>query len=224
MAQSTWAAKTNTWADDIYTWRATTIQESITFSGDTSLVLGYNTKYVVAADLTQVNFSELHEEDRVSLLNGLLDTSVSVSAVGTLIQTESIEFDSAVGNNASVIAELVGNITLGADTSIVNDVGTLIPVTAAISQVIFSELNEEDAIKLASALMDMSTGTTASASIVATLLGTLSHTQNLKNNINFEEGGTIGMTSSTNSNNNFLWNDITEDTSTTWTKVADPDE
>ena len=54
--------------------------------------------------------------------------------------------------------------------------------------------------------------------------GTLAGTSNIKNNVNFEESGTMGMTGSALSNNTFLWNDVTEDTDTLWTKISDPDE
>ena len=54
--------------------------------------------------------------------------------------------------------------------------------------------------------------------------GTLAGTSNIKNNVNFEESGTMGMTGSASSNNTFLWNDVAEDTDTLWTKISDPDE
>jgi hypothetical protein len=52
----------------------------------------------------------------------------------------------------------------------------------------------------------------------------LANTQNIKNNINFEENITLASAGLITSDNNLLWNYTTEDTSTTWTKVADPDE
>ena len=54
--------------------------------------------------------------------------------------------------------------------------------------------------------------------------GTLAGTSNIKNNVNFEESGTMGMTGSASSDNTFLWNDVTEDEDTLWTKISDPDE
>ena len=54
--------------------------------------------------------------------------------------------------------------------------------------------------------------------------GTLAGTSNIKNNVNFEESGTMGMTGSASSDNTFLWNDVEEDTDTLWTKISDPDE
>ena len=53
--------------------------------------------------------------------------------------------------------------------------------------------------------------------------GTLAGTSNIKNNVNFEESGTMGMTGSASSDNNFLWNDVEEDEDTLWTKISDPD-
>ena len=54
--------------------------------------------------------------------------------------------------------------------------------------------------------------------------GTLAGPSNIKNNVNFEESGTMGMTGSASSDNTFLWNDVAEDTDTLWTKISDPDE
>ena len=54
--------------------------------------------------------------------------------------------------------------------------------------------------------------------------GTLAIGNTIKNNVNFEESGTMGMTGSASSDNTFLWNDVTEDTDTLWTKISDPDE
>lgn len=54
--------------------------------------------------------------------------------------------------------------------------------------------------------------------------GIIAGTSNIKNNVNFEESGTMGMSSAASSNNTFLWNDVAEDEDTLWTKVSDPDE
>ena len=142
MGQSTWSAKATTWATDTSVWSNSTYQNTATFSAANDTSLGYNTKYPVAANMTQTIFSELHEED---------------------------------------------------------------------------------AIKLASAILGLSSGATASASVIVQVAALLANTQNLKTNINFEERATIGMAGSISSDNNFLWNDNAEDTSSTWTKVADPD-
>ena len=97
-------------------------------------------------------------------------------------------------------------------------------VSAVMTTVNLTQLNEEDAIKLVSASFANSLGTTANAYILAPVSGIIESELDIVNNVNFEERGTISMTSSQSSQNNFLWNDIQEDTSSTWTKVADPDE
>lgn len=143
MAQSTWANKATTWDTDTNVWANETYQHTAIFNAANDASLGYNTKYAVDAILTQLNLSEL---------------------------------------------------------------------------------NEEDAIKLATALLGTAVGTTAAANIIAPVSGTLSNTNTIKNNVNFEESGVIGMSGSASSNNNFLWNDEVEDDSTLWTKISDPDE
>lgn len=143
MAQSTWAAKTETWATDTHTWANTTYSDSVVINSSSDFDLGYNTKYVVDANLTQLNLSEL---------------------------------------------------------------------------------NEEDAIKLASAILGLSSGVNASGYLAIPASATLANEQTIKNNVNFEESASMSMTNTTSSDNNFLWNDVLEDTGTTWTKVADADE
>ena len=63
-----------------------------------------------------------------------------------------------------------------------------------------------------------------SASHVMPVSGTLAGTSNIKNNVNFEESGTMSLTGSASSDNTFLWNDVAEDEDTLWTKISDPDE
>ena len=53
--------------------------------------------------------------------------------------------------------------------------------------------------------------------------GTIAGTSNIKNNVNFEESATMGLTGSALSDNSFLWNDVAEDEDTLWTKISDPD-
>lgn len=143
MGQSTWAAKTTTWDTDTNIWANTTYADSVILNSNSDFTLGYNTKYPVTANMTQINLSEL---------------------------------------------------------------------------------NEEDAKKIASALMALSAGTTASCTVSIPLSAILSNELLIRNNTNFEESASMSMTNTTSSGNNFLWNDITEDSSTTWTKVADADE
>ena len=54
--------------------------------------------------------------------------------------------------------------------------------------------------------------------------GIIAGTSNIKNNVNFEESATMGLTGSALSDNTFLWNDVEEDEDTLWTKISDPDE
>ena len=63
-----------------------------------------------------------------------------------------------------------------------------------------------------------------SATLAMPVNGTIAGTSNIKNNVNFPESGTMGMTGSASSDNTFLWNDVEEDTDTLWTKISDPDE
>ena len=130
----------------------------------------------------------------------------------------------AADTNTWAVSTYQHTALLNANSSVSSSQTAVFPVTANMTQLNLTELNEEDAIKLASAILGASVGTTASASISIPISVTLAETSNLTNNINFEESISIGTASNITSDNNFLWNDVTEDTSTTWTKVADPDE
>lgn len=119
---------------------------------------------------------------------------------------------------------LSDNITLAMTGDISNSNTAGLVADAVMTTVNLTQLNEEDAEKIASALFANSLGTTAAASVAMPVTGTIANELDIINNVNFEERGTIAMTSSQSSQNNFLWNDVQEDTSSTWTKVADPDE
>jgi len=116
----------------------------------------------------------------------------------------------------SVTLALTGDISSSNTAGLVAD--------AVMTTVNLTQLNEEDTEKLASALFGNSLGTTANAYVLVPVSGIIESELDIVNNVNFEERGTISMTSSQSSQNNFLWNDVQEDTSSTWTKVADPDE
>jgi len=117
-------------------------------------------------------------------------------------------------------------------------------VTATMTQTILSKSGLEDTVfprgvtiggsygmsgttaHVMPASIQLDNNNTITSSQLAKMLsdGTLSLNSTIKNNVNFEESGTMGMTSSASSDNTFLWNDVAEDTDTLWTKISDPDE
>ena len=116
-------------------------------------------------------------------------------------------------------------------------------VTASMTQTNLSSVIDEDAELPSGAVLGSNygmTGTTAhvmpatatldgegtitdSGLLKMPVSGIIAGTSNIKNNVNFEESGTMGMSSSTLSDNSFLWNDVVEDEDTLWTKISDPD-
>ncbi len=113
--------------------------------------------------------------------------------------------------------------TIAAQGNMTSSNTAAFPVTASMTQIIFSELNEEDTIFPRSLSMGVSVGMTGSASHVMPVTATMAGTSDMKNNVNFPESATLSMNSSASSENNFLWNDIEEDEDTLWTKISDPD-
>jgi len=121
-------------------------------------------------------------------------------------------------NTYSATATLAGNGTFTSSQNAKH------PVTASMTQIIFSELNEEDTIFPRSLSMGMSSGMTGTGLLAIPVTATITGlTSDMKNNVNFPESATLSMNSSASSENNFLWNDIEEDEDTLWTKISDPD-
>jgi len=118
----------------------------------------------------------------------------------------------------SATAALAANGTLATTHTLV------MPVAVTMTQIIFSELNEEDTIFPRSLSMGTTFGMTGSASHVMPVTATITGlTGDIKNNVNFPETATLSMNNSTSSVSSFLWNDIEEDEDTLWTKISDPD-
>ena len=121
-------------------------------------------------------------------------------------------------NTYSGTATLAGNGTFATTHT------ASFPVSVTMTQVILSELNEEDTIFPRSLSMGMSSGMTGTGLLAIPVTATITGlTSDMKNNVNFPESATLSMNSSASSENNFLWNDIEEDEDTLWTKISDPD-
>ena len=135
--------------------------------------------------------------------------------------------DSSVWSGNSYIwdnSTYAATATLGGNSTLASTQTAMFPVTASMTQIIFSELNEEDTIFPRSLSMGMSSGMTGTGLLAMPVTATITGlTGDIKNNVNFPESATLSMNSSTSSENNFLWNDIEEDEDTLWTKISDPD-
>lgn len=113
---------------------------------------------------------------------------------------------------------------LAANSTFTSSQNAVYPVAVTMTQIIFSELNEEDTVFPRSLSMGMTSGMTGSASHVMPVTATITGlTGDIKNNVNFPETATLSMNNSTSSASSFLWNDIEEDEDTLWTKISDPD-
>ena len=134
--------------------------------------------------------------------------------------------DSSVWSGNSYIwdnSTYAATATLGGNSTLASTQTAVFPVTASMTQIIFSELNEEDTIFPRSLSMGMTAGMTGTGLLAMPVTATMAGTSDIKNNVNFPESATLSMNSSTSSENNFLWNDIEEDEDTLWTKISDPD-
>ena len=244
MAQASWAAKTTTWAADPYLFANTTYSDNAELASNVSTLNNANALYPSGIILTSNNaFTGYGGFALVGIAN--FDLGAGSTSTGNTVYINAIEFNGNAGLDSVGNMPITGSITLGsglgvqqsdllgwsltteswADSTDTWNYGATIaiPVDANLTQINLSELHEEDAEKIASAIYAMATGATASGSVQVPVTATLSNNQDIKFNINFEESITISGTSNITSSNNFLWNDQQEDTSTAWTKVADPD-
>jgi hypothetical protein len=169
---------------------------------------------------------------QTSSANAIYPSSVTlaitddIGSTGNLVYVESITF----ANTLNI--PLPGTTTWDLETATWSSASgsfgysptVSLSVAANITQVMLSSLNAEDVEKIATALMPTDLGVSATVTIIMPLSGTIANEQDMKFNINFEETATLAATSGVSSDNNFLWNDIAEDTGSTWTKVSDPDE
>ena len=113
--------------------------------------------------------------------------------------------------------------TLAGESTVASTQLAAFPVTATLAQSLSSVTGEDKDTNVTS-LLNLETAMTGSAAIAVPVSATLAtELGDFKTNINFEERVTLSSTTSTSSNNNFLWNDIEEDEDTLWTKISDPD-
>ena len=113
--------------------------------------------------------------------------------------------------------------TIAANGTLTSSQNAKHPVTASMTQIIFSKLNEEDTIFPRSLAYAMNVGMTGSSVHKAVGVITIAGTSDIKNNVKFPETATLSMNNSTSSASSFLWNDIEEDEDTLWTNISDPD-
>jgi hypothetical protein len=228
-----WNYIENTWATYAHTWDYVAPDISyFTISKQGNITLGSEVSATGSGGFSLVGHANFDlgagstSSSNTIFVNSItFDNNTGVDSVGNMPITGSIILASGVYIQQSDLSVWsTTSETWAASTDTWNYGATVaIPVSADLAQINLSELHEEDAEKIASAVYALATGAIASGSVSVPVSATLANNQNLKFNINFEESITITGTSNITSSNNFLWNDQEEDTSTTWTKVADPD-
>jgi len=224
MAQSTWSADSNAWSGTPHTWGNDTYAATATIAANNTFVSVQNAVYPVAVTMTQVILSELNEEDTVFPRSLTLGTNVGMSSTGLIVAPVTATFATTETFSNTGLALMPMSVTFAVNGTMTDTGNTIYPVAVTMTQVILSKLNEEDAIFPRSLSMGMSSGMTSTGLLAIPVTATLANGQTIKMNINFEENATLATISGISSDNTFLWNDIAEDTGSTWTKVSDPDE
>jgi len=231
MSEYTWDTKTVTWGGDVALWASAAYPVSATFGTNGSTSVESTALFPVSANMTQVLLSELHEEDRVTLLNGTLASAlgVSTSCVLVLPVSGSIQMISTATDSGSLQA--VGLATLSSSQSTSSTNNTVFPATATFSSVL-DNVDDEDKVTLISAALESSYGIISESVLKAVGSISLDSTTGFVNNINYPETATIATDVSTSSASNFLWNTETESSdtwsisteeTTTWTTQTEDD-
>jgi hypothetical protein len=177
----------------------------------------------VAASITQVMLSKLNAEDLTMMPSALLAMSAGVSAGATVAIPVSATYALTANSSNTGLALMPQSITIAANETFALAEDMVIPVSATLASSETFSLAEDMVIPVEVTLAISNTQTETGNAIYVESI-TVANEQNMKFNINFEESVGLAMASNTTSINNFLWNDIAEDTGSTWTKVSDPDE
>jgi len=245
MAQSTWGSETATWSSDSYLWANDTYSDTAILATNTSYTQAGNTLFPVSISLNNTqNSTSSGGFNLVGNATFALSTNTSSTTNAIYINAVTISQNSgiiSVGNKVYIDSVVLGttvNIPLPGTTTWNLETSTwetttgswgyvpsiAVPVTADLTQIILDKAGDEDTDKIASAILALQSGVSATGNVAVPVSVTLSLEEAMKFNINFEESITINMSSRQSSDNNFLWNDVQEDSDTTWSKVADPDE
>lgn len=203
---TTWDLETATWAS---------AGESFGYSPTVTLS--------VAANINQVMLNELNAEDLTMKPTGLFSMSAGASASATVAVPVLATYAITANSSNTGLALMPQSITIASSESYSLAEDMAIPVSATFASSETFALAEDMLIPVEVTLAINNTQTGAANAIYVDSI-TVANEQNIKFNINFAESIGLAMTSNTSSINNFLWNDIAEDTGSTWTKVSDPDE
>jgi hypothetical protein len=227
-AKVSWDAETTTWATDTNRWGYI-----VPIARQGIITLGANVDTTITGGFAFVGSAVMGLGAGLSSANNTIyPTSVTLAVNDGLTSIGNKLYVDSITMGTTVNIPLPGTTTWDLDASTWSGTSgswgytptKIMPVTAAMTQTIFSELNEEDTVFPRSLEFSSDYGMAGTVALVVPVAGTLSNEQNIKNNINFEESATLGAIADTSSINSFLWNDEAEDTGTTWTKVSDPDE
>ena len=226
--QNTWADSSDSWSTT-HVWANETFQSAATVAGSLSTNNSVAVAMPVSANITQILLSELHDEDRVSLLNGTLASALGLTTSCVLVLPVSGSMSiTTTGTDSSVLlATGLATLSSGQSTSTTNN--TVFPATATLSSVL-DNLDDEDKVTLISAVLESTYGIITGSVLKAVGSVTLGSTVNVINNTNYPEAATIGTDVSTSSASNFLWNTETEssdtwststESTTTWTEQTE---
>lgn len=212
--QSTWAASSDTW-DTTHVWANDTYTSSATMAGTSGVTDNATASFPVSADITQILLSELHEEDRVSLLNGTLGSALGISSSCSVAIPVSGNFDADVTGSGIGGFTFVGNAVFTTGLASSDSATTVYPSTATFSSVL-ENVNDEDKITLINASLGATYGIITGSVLKAVGVATLPTSTGVVNNINYPESVSMSTNTSSSSASNFLWNAETE-SSDTWT-------
>jgi hypothetical protein len=216
--QSTWAASSETWGT-AHVWANDTYSHSIIANSSLGTSDVANVTMPVSADITQILLSELHDEDRVSLLNGTLASALGLTTSCVLVLPVSGSMSITTAGTGSSVMLATGLATLSSGHTTTSNNNTVYPATATFSSVL-ENVNDEDKVTLINTALEATYGIISVSVLKAVGNATLPISTGVVNNINYPESLTIQASVSTSSASSFLWNSETESTDA-WTAITE---
>ena len=216
--QNTWADSSDSWSTT-HVWANETFQSAATVAGSLSTNNSVAVAMPVSANITQILLSELHDEDRVSLLNGTLASALGLTTSCVLVLPVSGSMSITTTGTDSSVLLATGLATLSSGHTTTSNNNTVYPATATFSSVL-ENVNDEDKVTLINTALEATYGIISVSVLKAVGNATLPISTGVVNNINYPESLTIQASVSTSSASSFLWNSETESTDA-WTAITE---
>lgn len=217
--QNTWSDSTDSWTSTTHIWANQTYQDSASLDNTLSVTKVGNAILPSTASISQLFLTELHEEDLQSPISAILGNVVGVSAEATLVLPVDASLNTDTGFSSSNTYKAVGSVTFDNDLDVSNTALVKF-VSAAVLNQALSDVNEEDAYLLSSAILSGNYGIIVDSILVMPSSANLALSSDTVNNVNYPHEGILRPKYGLSATNRLLWVDET-DSSDSWTEQTE---